>query len=435
MWSCRHTQLLACLVCMLCVNTVTYGSAVKLSRRKQLVIDKNSFTTTAAIVGLECITDKDVRERVSLVTMRVRQHLPNDLYKFLYHMTLDSLIEEKLKVMYAKKLARDKELVSFDDVLKSFNQLAEANEMSHKEFEQHLSQLGVNKKTLLDQIYARLTWEAYTFARYSERVSLSEEEIQREHKKICTMLQKRAYNVDRFYVNFSSEAEKESAKKTVNTVVSLIRAGVNFQDIIRQFSINAWNVYSGSLGLVSEGQLPFKEENDALKTMKVGEIKIVQTRHGFSVLRLNQSISAKDDNGELLTVHYVSDKIETHNSQNEISAKLEALRKLTDSSRSAADMLSKAKSKNMTITPAITLHSKYIEPQLKHLLNNAKNGITAVAWNESEVFCACIVKKQKVKIDMPTKDDIKNKMFFDQVMQLSSLDLNIARRSINVEKK
>lgn len=414
--------------------STTHGNVKHISTKR---LEADEAVEPSAAVGLELITSKDITERVKLITMFCSRQLSKDSLSILRSYTKKSLIDEKLRIMYAKKFAPPpfREWVAAEEVNGQFEAIAQSNGLTDEGFKKMLAEHGVNPKTLYDQIYARLTWSAYIYARYSDKVSFLDKEIDERHRKTCNMLKKRAYGVERFFAPFNNEHDKIEARKLVDAVLELIHAGIDFQSIARQFSNGAEAISGGDLGYIADGQLPFKKENEALKQMKQGEVRVVEVNHGFSILKLNASVSTKDDNGEIFSVRYILIPLSDSPDQSEVEAKLGKVQALASGAKNAKELISLAEKENLKVTSVNDIPSEHIAPELKSLLNDAKNGISKVVCTPREILCACILKRKKIIINMPTKEVIAERMIDEKLSVLTEQEMCVARKTIRVEDK
>ena len=394
----------------------------------------DSAIRSVAAVGTELITDRDVEERAKLLMMFCSKNLKNETKQLLKRMILDGLILEKLKVVYAKKFnnAPDKEYVDHQQVIDNFNRIAEANGISPDEFKAKLEKKGVDVKTFLDQIYARLTWNAYISIKFGDQIVVSNEEINKKHNSIRKMLSKKAYNIERFFLPFGNEREKNTVREKIKAIVELLEAGIDFQSIVRQFSSGHEAVIGGDLGYIADGELPFKNENAIIKTMKSGDIQIVENNSGFSILKLNNIISA---NEEIFEVKYAIIPLTANPTQGEVESKIKQLQDIADKSKSASELVKNAELNNLQLSHLMSFPIQQIDPQLRQLLQDTKNGISKVVCTPTEVICACVINKRKPRIQVPSKDAIREKIMSDRMDLLAQHELEKAKKTIFVEYK
>jgi len=403
--------------------------------QKQLIVDGS--VKAVASVGLELITDRDVEERLKLIMMFSQKALSDSSIKILREYTKKALIEEKIRTVYAKRFAPppEKEWAGMKDVMEHFASIAQSNGKSAQEFAAMIEKQGVNMKTFYDQIYARLTWDGYMYAKYNDKVSFSDKEIMEKWTQTCNMLKKRAYHVERFFAPFSNESEKKEAKELIDAVLELMQAGIDFQSVARQFSSGTEAISGGDLGFIADGQLPFKQENEAIATMKQHEIKVIEMNSGYSILRLNSTVSTSDDNGDLITVRYIVLPMSNTPTQEEAQEKINRIGALISEAADAQDMIKKAENAGLNVMPAMDIPSKQIDPQLRNLLDNANNGVTQVVCTPTEALCACVLRRKKIEINLPQKDEIQERMISEKLNTLSAHEIFVARKSISVESK
>lgn len=95
-----------------------------------------------------------------------------------------------------------------------------------------------------------------------------------------------------FPARASDEQGSAQAKANAEAVYSAIEANaLNFEDLARTHSACSSKDQGGSLGLVRKGDTN-PELEQAMATMDVGAVKLVRSRHGYHVLRLDDRAPA-----------------------------------------------------------------------------------------------------------------------------------------------
>ena len=130
-------------------------------------------TRIAAVVNDDMISLGDLEARVKLVLLS--SQLPDDeqTRQRVTPQVLRTLIDEKLEVQEAKKF---NVTASDADVNKSIERIEHQNNMPKGGLEKVLTERGIPRSTLVDQITASLVWNKLVEGKLGSNVSVSDDE-------------------------------------------------------------------------------------------------------------------------------------------------------------------------------------------------------------------------------------------------------------------
>lgn len=126
--------------------------------------------TIVVLVNDEPITNYDVTQRMRLLTVTSRQRPSDALRK----KVIEELISERIQLQEATK---NNVVVSDDQVQQVFEQVAKSNNMNGDQLQRSLVQLGVNSRTMKQQIRARLAWRSVVQRKFRPQVSVNASQI------------------------------------------------------------------------------------------------------------------------------------------------------------------------------------------------------------------------------------------------------------------
>lgn len=238
-------------------------------------------TRIAAIVNDDVVSLNDLTNRLQLV-MRSSgiEDTPQNRDRIAAQV-LRSLIDEKLQMQEAKRL---NVAVSQEELGQAFGRIEQQNNMPKGSLEKFLSDTGIPRATLTDQITASLAWSKLVRNRLMQDVTISDEEITEALNRIKGSADVPQSRISEIFVAIDNPSQQEEAKRLADRLIDQIRGGANFAAVAQQFSQSPSAAVGGDIGWVTPDQLlpPLAE---ALGKMKPGEMSYpIHTTGGYYIL-------------------------------------------------------------------------------------------------------------------------------------------------------
>jgi peptidyl-prolyl cis-trans isomerase SurA len=243
-------------------------------------------TRIAAIVNDDVVSLDDLSNRMRLVmrssgiedTPENRQRMSGQV--------LRSMIDEKLQLQEEKRLNVS---VSKEEVEDAFRRIEQNNNMPKGALDQFLSDAGIPRTALTDQITASLGWGKLVRGRLMQDVTISEEEV----NEVVTQLQQNADvpqdRVAEIFLAIDNPGQEDDAKHLADRLIQQITGGSKFGAVAQQFSQSPSATQGGDIGWVAPSQL-LPELGKALEKMKPGQMSYpIRTPAGYYILYLVDS--------------------------------------------------------------------------------------------------------------------------------------------------
>jgi peptidyl-prolyl cis-trans isomerase SurA len=247
----------------------------------------------AVIVNQDVVTISDVKDRLKLVA--VSSGLPEtpEILSKLKLQIVDMLIEEQVRSQEARRMEIK---VSQEEITQAFAQIAEQNNIPEDQFRQMLTSRGIKLGTLNDQIRAQLMWNKVVQRKLRPQVDISDADIDSELEKLRGNIGKEQYQVAEIFLPVNDPKKEADAKAFAGKIVAQLKAHPElFSKIARQFSQAPGADQGGSLGWVSQGQLPEEIERE-VQTMQVNGIsQPIKTLSGYHIVSLQNKRSITED--------------------------------------------------------------------------------------------------------------------------------------------
>lgn len=239
----------------------------------------------AAIVNDSVISEYDVNQRVALFLATSGQHPPPDKMKQIRAQVLKQLETERLQLLEAQKKNVS---VSAADVDRAIDNILKENNLTKEQLEEMLARGGVAMSTLRSQIAVGIAWSKTVQEQYGDRINITPEDVEDELKRIAQGAHKPHFLVSEIFLAVDSPDQDAKVKKDADDLIAQIRMGAPFAAVARQFSQNPTAAQAGDIGVVHEGQLA-PELNAALLKLKPGEISPpIRSTGGYYILLLRE---------------------------------------------------------------------------------------------------------------------------------------------------
>ena len=129
-----------------------------------------SEQSIVVLVNDEPITNYDITQRMRLLTVTTRKPANDAMRK----KVIEDLISERIQLQEATK---NSVIISDDQIKEMLGRIAKSNNMSADQLIASLAQLGVNIKTMKEQIRSRIAWRQVVQRKFRNQVSVNASQI------------------------------------------------------------------------------------------------------------------------------------------------------------------------------------------------------------------------------------------------------------------
>ena len=249
--------------------------------------DKTDSDSIIATVNDESISDYEVRQRVALYLALngINQQLTPEQRTRIRSQILDVLQSEKLELQEAVK---KKITVSPVEVDKRLNGMTEDYHFTIQQLRQNLTNAGASEDALRSQITASIAWQKTVQDEYGDDVIVTEPMVDAELARYADGANKPHYHVLEIFLPVDNPEQNDKVKKDAEEVEHQLHQGAPFPVVARQFSQHPTAATGGDMGWVNSGQLA-PELDAALAKMDVGAISDpIRSTGGWYVLGLRE---------------------------------------------------------------------------------------------------------------------------------------------------
>ncbi|WP_118180920.1 peptidylprolyl isomerase [Paraburkholderia phosphatilytica] len=262
------------------------------SVQAQALSDNNGQTvdTIAAVVNNGVITQRELDQRVGLITRRLQQqHAPVPPVDQLRQQVLNQMVLERIQLQKAKE-----DGITVDDaaVNRTLERLAQANNMSLEIYRARIEAEGVPWSTFTNDARNELTLSKLREKEVDSKVTVSDAEVanyiasQRGPNAGLT----NDLRFEHIFLNAplnASETDIEAAQRKAQSLLSEAQNGANFEKLAKNNSQAPDASKGGDMGYQPPSSLPPKFV-EAAANLRAGEVNstVIRTDSGFEVLRL-----------------------------------------------------------------------------------------------------------------------------------------------------
>jgi peptidyl-prolyl cis-trans isomerase SurA len=383
-------------------------SLVFLSSLRDGVCQQKEYDGIVAVVNDEVITNEDLEERIRWALFTLGKDDSPSLRMQISSAVVWEMIMEKLRCGRTKKFAPKGGWVSPKEVEDTLTNLAEANKLSLKTFEELLGKKRIRKSTVSEMIRANLAWEAYLETRYGRYINISESDVKRTLAQVKERGKQELYYVHRMFFPVSDERNEREVSGQVNNLMQMLNRGVSFSSLARQFSRGPAASKGGELGWVLQGQLS-QEEDRELHRMAVGSNAVVRNNRGYAILLLQDRKESGGTSYTTLQLVQVVIPVQDDNLPREaVQMLFDSAKTLKNDAQNANDLVRKAQESGFcAVSPPVQAILEEISPEIRPLVANlSAGGISNPCKMPNGIVMFGILDRKTNEIPLPTAEKV-----------------------------
>ncbi len=249
----------------------------------------------AAIVNTDIVAASEVIQRTERMREEARQRGQNVTNELLHKQALDSLIDERVVVTYARENGPRVDEPELDRVVAN---VATQNKLTMPELRQRLAAEGIDFKRFRENLRDQMLSERVREREVQGRIRVTDGDIDKYLDERQAALQGRAeLNVAQILVPVPEGAGPivlAERKARAESALARVKAGEDFAKVAREVSEDANKNRGGEIGLRAADKLP-DVFVDAVKDLKPGEVRpeLLRSEAGFHVLKLIERQTGK----------------------------------------------------------------------------------------------------------------------------------------------
>jgi len=263
-----------------------------------------SVIKATAIVNGDVITQTDVDQRLSFLSIANGQPIPADQVDTLRQQVLRNLIDETLEIQAAKT---EKIEIKKSDIDRTVERVAQDSKQNPQQLASYLETHGSSINSLRRQIEGEIAWRRLQQAKIESGVSVGEDEVKAIMDKMNASKGTEEYRVGEIFLSATPYTQDQTLQNA-GKILEQLKNGASFAAYARQYSEASTAAVGGDLGWVRPEQLP-GPLSAAIRTMGPGTISNpIAVQGGVSIIAVQDTrkILTADPRDAVLSLKQVS---------------------------------------------------------------------------------------------------------------------------------
>ncbi len=392
----------------------------------------------AAIVNDSVISGYDLDQRLGLIVATAGVPPTPENLERIRPQILRTLVDERLQIQEATE---NNITVDEDQVNQAIERLGGRNNMTLEQIEAFLESVNVNATTLRTQVYAELAWNELVQNRFGPRVTVTDTEVDTVLERIINQSEQASYLVSEVLIPVESPDEEAEARASAAQLAEQIRLGGDIRAIAGQFSQAPTAANGGDAGWIIDGQ--FSDElNSVLRRMQVGQVSDpIRTVSGFHILQLRDRRLAGDQQDPMdstISLEAVNIPFADDLPRERLARNSNAVRQALERPIACGQLEALGRS----IDPEARFNRienrpmrAFPEPARPALLALQPNQWGAPQRTPEGIELVVLCSRTMTERELPSRDDIENQLFNQELAMMSRRYLRDLRRNAVVEMR
>ena len=391
-----------------------------------------------ATVNDDIISSYDMMQRMRLIIVTSGIQPTEENLPEIQREALRSLVDERLQMQEIRRVEKEQKIdiaATDDDVADEIADIAKGNNMTGDQLLQALASQGVGPETLKEQLRAEVSWQRWIHGRYGSRLRVGDDQVKAQLARLEAAAAKPQYQVGEIFVDAAHVGGMQQAVDGANQLLAQLQKGAPFPAVARQFSASPSAAAGGDLGWVSSGELP-PEVDSALEQLRPGQLsQPIQVKDGIYIVYLRDKRAGAA--ATLISLKQAAIALPATATDAEVAAaqaKLEALRpKITgcDNIETAAAGIDGVVAGDLGEAELSDL-----APGFRDAAQSLQPGqVSAPIRTGAGLHLIAVCGKRQSGAQIPTADQIENRLYSQQLSMISKRYLRDLRTSATIETR
>ena len=383
-----------------------------------------------AVVNNDIVSSHDLRQRVLFLLATTGAERDEASIARLQQQALRSLVNERLQLQESN---RYEQTISDEQINQSVARLISRNNLSPEEFQQRLASVGIGLETLRSQVEAEIAWQRIVNGLYGSRIRISDAQIDETLSRLTANANKPSYRVAEIYIEATPDiGGMEGALEGARAMKVQAESGAPFPALAYQFSSAPSASKGGDIGYVQAGELR-PEIDAALAQMEVGTLSDpIEVPGGYYVVALvDRKVSEADT---LYRIKQINRPISDPSEADAVETTFRGYKTRFTSCETLEDDVDEVEGLN-TLDMGQVKASDMSEDILSRLSGLAENELSDPISTPQGVVSLMICSSEVSGTDIPTRDEIENRLIDQQLAQASRKHLRDLRRKASIVER
>jgi len=378
----------------------------------------------AAVVNDDIVTTHDLRQRTLFMVATTGVKRDEESIARAQQQALRNLVDEHIQMQESEKY---EQTIGDDEVNQNVARLIGRNGLDPNEVVQRLASVGVSIETMRDQVRSEIAWQRIINGLYGSRIRISDAQIDETLNRISANASKPNYRVAEIYIEATPDiGGMDGAMEGAKAMIQQVSDGAPFPLLAQQFSSSPTAAKGGDMGWIREGELR-PEIDKVIVQMEKGNLSTpIQVPGGvYVVALLDKKISEADTLYKLRQVVIKNDDVASAKSR------LIALRDTLGSCETLEDDVDKLDGVS-TADMGDIKSSDLTDDVLKVLERTDVSSLSEPIERPDGAVSIMVCSREASGSDIPTRDQIEDRLMDQQLAQASKRHLRDLRRKATV---
>ncbi|MEO9969486.1 MAG: peptidylprolyl isomerase [Hyphomonadaceae bacterium] len=408
----KRTFLAACAMTMFCTIAAAQDSP--------LPEGDLQLEGVATLVNDEPISFHDIRQRVRMLAMTVGAEITPETQQQLANTAREQLVDEILQMQAVEEFSVE---VSDSDVNNSISDLAQRTGITIDDLYTQFAAAGINPSTLEAQTRADIAWRRMMSGLYGSRIRISQNQLDSEFEQMRASSQETAYQLSEIFLFAPDEESKVQALEAAYSLVDQLRQGAPFHLAAGQFSSASTSATGGDMGWVALRDLnPVLAEN-VVAWGQPGIMDPIVVSDGVHILALRNRREPQPETSRLELHQLIA-----------TDGNIATLERAMNRVGSCTELLEYTEDRDGLLGVDLgTTRLSDLADAPQALLVDLESGDTTVPFEMSAGWASLYVCKRTDGAEgLPSRDQIENQLFGEQLGLISERELRNARREATI---
>ena len=381
----------------------------------------------SAIINDDIVTSRDLTQRVLFMMATTGAERNEETVTRMQKQALRNLVDEHIQMQESQKFDQS---ISDAEVNRSVANLFSRNGLEPNEVVERLAAVGVSIETLRDQVRAEIAWQRIVNGLYGTRIRISDAQIDETLNRLSANSSKPNFRVAEIYIEATPDiGGMDGAMEGARAMIEQVEQGAPFPLLAQQFSSAPSAAKGGDIGWVREGELR-EELNAALNLMEAGSLSApIQVPGGVYVIALLETkISESETVYKLKQVNF---QVTEPDLMEDAKSRMIALK---DKLKSCDTLKTDVKTvEGLDTADMGEVKASEMSEQILEAIGNTDIGdLSDPIMTPGGPVAVMICDRRVSGSDIPTRDEIEDRLMDQQLAQASKRHLRDLRRKATI---
>jgi peptidyl-prolyl cis-trans isomerase SurA len=395
----------------------------------------------AALINDDIISTYDLQQRMRLMILTSGVQPTPDAIQQIEQEALRSLTDERLemqellKVQKRQKDNKSSLIASDKEVDDEITLLAKQNNLTYAQLKSSFAAANVNLDSMREQVRVQISWQRLVGGMYGSHIRIGDDQVATELRNLNAAASQPQYLVSEIFIDANRAGGTSQAVAGAEQLIAQMQKGAPFPAVARQFSAAPTAANGGDAGWVSAAQEP-PEVGKVLDELRPGQLSApIQSSDGVYIIYLRDKQAASSQT--LVTLKQLAIHLPKDAPADEVAGATATLDKLRAQAKGCASLDALAARAKGVIAADLG------EAEISDLSGPFKTAAQTLQTDELSqpirtdvgLHLVAVCGKRSAGANIPTRAEIENRMYAEQLAAMSKRYLRDLRNSADIETR